>query len=77
MSCVSGWGGGKRGGGKKRKKKKKKERDRDSMGSGKEVLLPNPLETGQFIKNIYRHGSFICSVSISNINSTNMTAVGQ
>lgn len=65
-----------RGEGEKREEKKKK-RDRDSMGSGKEVLLPNPLETGQFIKNIYRHGSFICSVSISNINSTNMTAVGQ
>lgn len=47
------------------------------MGSGKEALLANPLEVEQFIKNIYRHGSFICSVSISNINSTNMTAVGQ
>lgn len=48
-----------------------------SMESGKGALLPNPLETGQFIKNIYRHGSFICSVSIANINNTNMTAVGQ
>lgn len=76
MCLVSVAGGVGRGEGEKREEKKKK-RDRDSMGSGKEVLLPNPLETGQFIKNIYRHGSFICSVSISNINSTNMTAVGQ